>query len=225
MISVAKPRRRSVQGRCRLLRGAVCVTGLLIVIAAVACETATPQPPVVQIRWPRAQPGIEGAVTLLEIGSVNCGICREFAVHTLPIPDSAYVRRGKLSFECVELPLSDTAFADSVTALHRCAGGAKTAATVHGELIRKLQEQSPSSVRGGLDRQAQSCFANDFRGGATSGRASAVATLGVQATPSFVLGRRHEDGRMVGWLVTGLPRFRFLQDLIARAESVLAKSE
>ena len=223
MINVVELRRRSVQGRCRLLRGAMCISGLLIVAAA--CEKATPQPPVVEIRWPRAQPAIEGTVTLLEIGSVSCSVCREFAVYALPILDSTYVRRGKLSFEYVELPLSDTAFADSVTALHRCAGGAKNTATVHGELIRKLQEQSPSSVLEGLDRETQDCFADDFRGGATSGRASAVANLGVQATPSFVLGRHHEDGRMVGWLVTGLPRFRFLQDLIARADSALARSE
>ncbi|MYA32625.1 MAG: thioredoxin domain-containing protein [Gemmatimonadales bacterium] len=223
MINVVRQRRWSVRVRWRLWCGGVCVTGLLI--AAAACDKAVPQLPVVEIRWPRAESVTEGTVTLLEIGSVGCTVCQEFAVHTLSILDAAYVSRGILSFEYVELPLSDTAFADSVTALHRCAGGMKTAAAVHSELIRKLQEQSPSSVLKNLDRETQDCFADDFRGETTSGRSSAVANLGVQATPSFVVGRHHRDGRMVGWLVTGLPRFRFLQDLIARADSAVAKSE
>lgn len=214
---------RRAGGQTRALRRAMCVTVLLI--AAAACGDSTAEPPVVELRWPRPQAEVDGTVTLVEIGSVGCRVCRKFAVHALPILDSVYVRRGLLNFQYVELPLSDTAFADSVTALHQCIASTETTAAVHGQLIRQLQVQSPSSLLKDMDRETVACFTAEFQGEVESGWSAAVAMLGVQATPSFVIGRHHEDGRVVGWLVTGLPRFRFLQDLIARAHSVVATPE
>jgi hypothetical protein len=145
--------------------------------------------------------GEEKAVvaTLVEFGSVRCVVCKEFAEHVLPSLDSLYVLEGRLQCEYIDVPFPDTAYADSVTVLHRCVGraGRSTIAT-HRRLMRELRQRSPSEILSSSGGVVRSCFPVEFLRRLREGEADAIRALGVSTTPTFLIGRQHHDGLVVG---------------------------
>lgn len=164
--------------------------------------------------------GEENAVvaTLVEFGSVRCLVCAEFAEHVFPALDSLYVLEGRLQFEYIDVPFPDTAYADSVTVLHRCVGraGRSTVAT-HKRLMREFRQRSRSEVLSSSGGGVRSCFSVEFLRRLKEGETEAIRALGVSTTPTFLIGRQHRDGLVVGWVTIGLPRFRQMRDWIEEA--------
>lgn len=126
-------------------RALVFSTGLaLIVVSAAAAQAETPQMRVLRRAAESRAKGPQGAPVLVyQIADFQCPFCARFALEVFPQIDSAYVRKGKVQWVFVNLPLPSHANAWLASEAALCAGAEGDKFwEMHDRLYRAIQTWS-----------------------------------------------------------------------------------
>ncbi|SRR5581483_8948642 len=168
---------------------------------------------VVRVDANRALGSASAKVAIVEFGDYQCPYCRAFHVGTLPQLQTAYIDTGKVRYFYKDFPLSihEHAFGASVAAY--CAGAqgrywqmqellyaeqARLGVELYGELAGELK----------LDPERfQACRKSAAARGAVRRDVGEGRDLGINATPSFILGYIEQDRVVVKRTAAGAPSF------------------
>jgi protein-disulfide isomerase len=144
-----------------------------------------------------AKGSAEAPLVLVEFGDLQCPACYQCARETLPAVEAAYVQTGKVRLVYLDLPLDfhPQAFAAAVAA--QCAGRQGKFWEYHDEIFKHLRYSAEDFARYaetlGLDSNAFAACLDDPE--VATGIREDIAqakTLGVAATPTFLLARPKE---------------------------------
>jgi hypothetical protein len=199
-------------------------TGIVLAAACAGRDEA------VAVRLELPQTGVTlgdttAPIVLLEIGRYGCSVCRRFTTEILPSIDSLYVRTGRAQYRYVDIG-ADGADGD-VAVVAECA------ARSIGLLVAKRMAfefgQGASSVAAVRDsvevhlpvsaqQPFRECESVQTRRLNRTLEKTAARGLGVDETPTFVVGAYRSRGVLVGWPVVGLTSLDTLARLIEAAE-------
>lgn len=140
--------------------------------------------------------GSEGArVVLVEFSDYQCPFCGRFYRDTLPLVDKEYIQAGKIKYVFNNLPLDDLhPIAFKAAQAVECAGDQGKFWDLHGRLF--ANQNSLASIDWTAQAKAIGLSVPQFDQCLTSGKTEAAVragveqagSLGIQATPSFVIG-------------------------------------
>lgn len=169
--------------------------------------------PTVPVRGERAL-GSDGAkVAIVEFGDYECPYCRGFHFDTLPRIKSAYIDTGKVRYFYKDFPLPTHQHAFSAGIAAYCAGAqgrywqmqdllyaeqTRLGDALYNELAAHLKLDPARFSACRRSRAAYIAVRRDFEDG---------RRLGVNATPSFALGRVEGDHVIVQRVAAGAPAF------------------
>lgn len=134
-------------------------------------------------------------VTLVGFTDFQCSYCRKFFDQTLPGLREKYIDTGKLRFVFMDLPLDFHAQALPAARAAHCAGEQAKFWQMHDALFAgsgKLtdQELATLATKIGLDMSKfKSCTESDRFVKEIEAAKAEAAKVGIQGTPSFVLGK------------------------------------
>ena len=161
------------------------------------------------------------AVVVIEYTDIKCPYCGKFARETLPAFERDYVATGKVRLAFRNLPLESIhpeALGAAVAAV--CAGRQGRFWALHDALFNDQAHLDEPGLRAhakdvGLDPVTfDTCRADPSIEQAVRRDEAAAKTLGINGTPTFLIGRAESDGRVkVTAVVTG-----------ARSEADLVKA-
>jgi protein-disulfide isomerase len=159
----------------------------------------------------RARGSAEAQIAIVEFGDYQCPYCRSFHVGTLPKLERAYVETGKVRYFYLDFPLRTHAHAFGAAVAARCAGAqgrywemqdllyaeqARLGEALYVELADELK----------LDAAAfRACLRSDAAARAVRRDVAEGFRIGVNATPSFLLGRIEGDRITVQRVASGAP--------------------
>jgi protein-disulfide isomerase len=174
----------------------------LCLLLAPACADPAPDlRQTVEVRLPAAGPWVgraDAPLALVEFGSHGCPGCWRFTLEALPRLLSEFIEPGDLRYRYVDVGASP------VAALIECraaAGGFPAARTAFYRLLRDTAE-GPGAARGVI-AVPPDCPADSAAAARRRLEAELARRLGVPGTPTFLIGRNHPDGRVVGWVELG----------------------
>jgi protein-disulfide isomerase len=192
------------------------VWAFVVTLAAVGCGVVGADDPAVaavELTLPEGglYEGDPGApVTLVEFGSFGCGACAHFDRVVYPRLDSAFVRPGRVRYRYVDVsqggPFSYAAALSECLTARMGVGRAKrwVVDTAMSTSDMRVAADSAAS-RVGITRPAMvACVTAVLQGGRRAAEMRAADSLGVNGTPTFVVGVRGEHGRIVGWPYLGI---------------------
>jgi protein-disulfide isomerase len=155
----------------------------------------------------------DAPVTLLEFTDYQCPYCRRFQAETWPALKREFVDTGKLRFVLKDLPMDFHAGAEPAAEAAHCASEQGRFWAMHDALLHS--ELSPAAVEQlaqeqGLDMgRFDACFRSGRFREAIERNAALAHSLGLDGTPSFVLGTV-EHGELKGHAIQGaLPAGEF----------------
>ncbi len=158
---------------------------------------------------------------LVEFSDPQCPFCIDFAKHTLPTFDQAYIASGKIRLLSVEFPLESHPDAEKLSLASLCAGEQGKYWQMHDALMNAKPGQANDAISAaraelGLDDQAFSkCTASSASTKSLDGHVEAAKAAGVYSTPTFLLGRV-ENGAVHGVTLIGdLPPEQFSKQVEA----------
>ena len=154
---------------------------------------------------PRFAPRTRGSgpVTVYELFDFQCPFCRDFALHTFPAVDSAYLQSGRIRWVVINNPLARHANAARVAEVLICAGRAGKFWELSDRVLERQDDwagqERPDSVLYllahpiGLDSGAVAQCLNSGAGKAElKADVAFLATMGFshEGVPTFVVGGR-----------------------------------
>ena len=190
-------------------------------VAAVDAPTASATEPAA--RDPRVLGSDTAPVTIIEFTDLQCPYCARFALGTWPALRERYVDTGKVRFASRDLPLPMHTQAVPAAVAARCAGEQGRFFEYREALFRGQSqlEQAPYdalALRMELDvERFAACRSNRAVAEAVKKDAALAAANGINATPTFVIGRE-AGGEFTGEVIEGAPS---LEELGARIEALL----
>lgn len=188
----------------------------LFVVASVSAVAATAvggAGEAVPVRMPldaleQALGSATAPVTIVEFTDYQCPFCRRFQAEGWPALERNYVASGKVRFIVRDLPLEIHSAARPAAEAAHCAGEQGQFWPMHEALLaRDMQLDGPSVVARaqalGLDvpRFRQCVLSNKYEVAIVRNAAQATA-LGVNGTPTFIIGRV-TDGQLNGVRIAG----------------------
>lgn len=216
---------------------AVGVTGMTLhLTAACASDSAPELPPVVQssqmveVSLPASglYHGDEDApIIMVEFGDMTCPTCMLFHRRLFPTIDSVYIEPGRVRFRYVELP--STPERDSAAVTLYCLGSEVSFPLAHRSVRNTLGGQQVSSpaaaaqFRSDIRERIDRCRQDPSTLASIQAERNAARTLGVSGTPTFVIGREHSDGRVVGWAIVGIPGTSVIRDHLDAAKVLVSR--
>lgn len=161
----------------------------------------------------------DAPLTLVEFTDLQCPFCNRFALITLPELKKTYIDTGKLRFISRDFPLPMHAEAVRAARASRCAGEQKkfwdmrlTLVMNAGKLSRDFMMRTAAEIK--LDTSAfGTCLDGDRYTAEVEKDARDGAAIGVQGTPSFILGRTG-GAQMEGILIPGALPFSAFDEQI-----------
>lgn len=187
-------------------------------------------PQVIEVSLPRTgvMVGYDRApVTLVEFGSHMCPLCRAFGVSRFPDIQTAFINPARVRYRYVDL--SPAGIPTRFHALIECLGrsgqfaearrwayGADTVAANFDSLLVMavgFGDWTAGAVTG--------CVDGVRRSDRLTAERRAARSLGVRATPTFVLGQLSPSGELVGWAFEGVEFLDSLPILVVRVEALL----
>jgi protein-disulfide isomerase len=150
----------------------------------------------------------DAPVTMVEFSDLQCQFCARYASQTFPQLRRDYIETGKLRYVAHDMPLSYHAYAMPAAVAGRCAGEQgrfwEYRAALFNEQSRLAQEPYAGiATTLGLDLERFEACRRDGRQEAAIRADMALATsLGLDSTPSFVIGRTAE-GKPNGEAISG----------------------
>jgi protein-disulfide isomerase len=198
------------------LRSFLPVVALVLGAACASAPTppSAPPPPAPPEPAPAAAPRFnelgraDAPVTMIEFSDLQCQFCARYANQTFPQLRRDYIETGKLRYVAHDLPLSYHAYAVPAAVAARCAGEQgrfwEYRAALFKEQSRLAQEPYAEIAAAlGLDLERfEACRGDGRHEAAIRADQTLAASLGLDATPSFVIGRTAE-GKPKGDAITG----------------------
>lgn len=178
--------------------------------------------PVVRVDPDHALGSSTASIAIVEFADYQCPYCRGFHAQTFPKLKSAYIDSGKARFFYKDFPLRIHPHAFPASVVAYCAGAQQRYWPMQdllydnqerlGEVLYvKLAEELKLDIKQfNACRRSGAAFLAIRRDVADGYR------LGINGTPSFILGRIHGDRVIVQRMATGTPSFEtFAQELDA----------
>lgn len=180
-----------------------------------------PAPPPISMPMPAA-PSLgrsDASLVLVEFLDYQCPYCVKYHSEIYPQIKSAYVDTGKLRVSSVQLPLPFHSFADAAARAAVCADGQgrfwemrdrlfSAGGNLPADILRKTAQDS------GLDLDAfLACSGLEATSASIKKGIADAKTAGIEATPTFVLGRV-SGGKITGVKIVGaLPFATFAAEI------------
>ena len=155
----------------------------------------------------------DAPLTLVEFTDLQCPYCNRFTTTSFEQIKTAYIDTGKLRFVSRDFPLDFHPHAMAAAKAARCAGEQGKFWEMRLLLVRNASKLAPAFITSTaeglkLDAKAFAACTASTRFDADIKRDMDVATkLGIEGTPSFVLGRTTPQG-VDGVLVIGAQPFQ-----------------
>lgn len=193
---------------CSVLLWKVLATDRPVLKANAAARPGRPEPPLpaepVPVDGAYMLGSIAAPVVLIEYSDFQCPFCAKFVHETLPQLKSNYIDGGRLSLAFVSTPLEEIhpqALGAAKSA--QCAAEQGRFWNIHDQLFANPKALDTERLRAyavaaGVDARAfDRCLSNQ----GTEDHVRATIALGkaasVQGTPTFLLGTRRPDGRVL----------------------------
>jgi protein-disulfide isomerase len=139
----------------------------------------------------------DAPLALVEFGSHGCGGCWRFALEGFPVIDREFIRPGRLRYRYVDVSASPLA------ALVDCRAKTLGFPAARASVYRYLQDGAGGAVPGRGIGVPPECLADSAAATRRRIEADAARRARVPGTPTFLIGRAHPDGRVVGWVEVG----------------------
>lgn len=191
--------------------------GVLALVCALACALfAAPltrtaaAAATVQMRLGAGEEALgraDAPVTVVEFTDYQCPYCRGFQASTWPRLKRAYVDTGKVRFVVRDLPLEIHSAARPAAEVAHCAAEQGKFWPMHNALLSQMSLDD-RSVLGRADELGlnvstlRSCVTEHKYEAAIARNAAQAASLGVTATPTFIIGRT-THGELTGVRMSG----------------------
>jgi protein-disulfide isomerase len=137
----------------------------------------------------------DAPITVVEFTDYQCPYCRRFEAETFPRLKHDWIDTGKVRFIVRDLPLEIHSAARLAAQAAHCAGAQGGFWPMHDALLKKDAQLGEKDIealatRLGLDAaQLHECIGADRYAPAIAQAVADAARLGVNGTPSFVIGR------------------------------------
>jgi protein-disulfide isomerase len=141
----------------------------------------------------------DAPLTLVEFTDYECPFCKRFYDSTFQVLKKNYIETGKLKFISRNMPLPMHPHALKAAQAAGCAGEQGKFWEMKQALFTHQDKLEPEALNGYAKElllnaeQFQVCMADTERLKAISDEASYINSLGINGTPSFVLGRSSGD--------------------------------
>ena len=164
----------------------------------------------------------DAPITVVEFTDYQCPYCRDFQASTWPRLKRTYVDTGKVRFVIRDLPLNFHSAARPAAEIAHCAAEQGKFWPMHNALLSDSLDDRSVLRRAdelGLDVSSlRSCVTDHKYEAAITRNAAQAASLGVTATPTFIIGTM-THGELMGVRVSGALSYA---DFAAYLDSLLA---
>ncbi|HEV7502753.1 MAG TPA: thioredoxin domain-containing protein [Vicinamibacteria bacterium] len=212
-------------GRARTL--AVVALAVAAIAGARRLQADTPAPPadrrvVVKGKSIHVLGSPQARVVLVEFGDYQCPFCRQYHDQVFAQLRADYVDTGKIRYVVRDLPIPVHEYAFAAAEAARCAGAQNRFWPMREALIAQSRTLAPDGFAA-LARSAgvslapfEACrTARTFEPAIREDVTQALA-VGLDRTPSFVLGRMVADG-VSGIVIVGARPYSFFRDKLEKA--------
>ena len=186
----------------------------------------TPEPaePFVRIDSARGLGGSAARIAIVEFADYQCPYCRAFHVGTLPKLHEGYVETGKVRYFYRDFPLSMHEHAFSAAVAAQCAGDQgrywQMQELLYAEQARlgeDLYEELATELNLDANR-FKACLRSEKAGRAVRGDLAEGRRVGVNGTPTFIIGYIEHDRVLIKRTAVGAPNFEtFAKEIDALA--------
>jgi len=187
----------------------------------------SPAPPPISMPMPDAPSlgRVDAPLVLVEFLDYQCPYCVKFHNEIYPQIKTAFVDSGKMRISSVQLPLPFHNFADGAARAAVCADAQgkfwemreklfAAGGTLPAETLRKSAQESGLNIDAFL-----ACSGLEATGESVKKGIAAAKSAGIEATPSFVLGRV-SGGKITGVKIVGaMPYATFAAEINKQLES------
>lgn len=151
----------------------------------------------------------DAPVTILEFSDFECPYCQQFHNDVMAKLKSTYIEKGLVRFVHKDLPMPFHKHAVPAAAAARCAGDQTSYWQVYSALFK---EQTCLSCKGVMEiagsviddtTSLQACMNNPRTLALIEANRSEASLLGIQATPTFVIGPTLAEHRHRGTVIEG----------------------
>jgi protein-disulfide isomerase len=194
-------------------RLAVVLPALLVASFAAVGATAVGGGEGAAVRMPldaleQARGAADAPVTVVEFTDYQCPFCRRFQAESLPALERNYVETGKIRFIVRDFPLKIHSDARPAAEAAHCAGEQGSFWPMHAALLARDMRLDQASLLG--EAQAlrldvprfRECLTSNKYQAAIDRNAAQASSVGVQGTPTFIIGRT-AHGQLDGVLIAG----------------------
>jgi protein-disulfide isomerase len=158
-------------------------------------------------------------LTLVEFSDYQCTFCRKFHVETLPELKKRFVDSGRLRIYSRDMPLSFHSNAFKAAVAARCAGEQGRFWELRDVMVANASNLAPDNIvkfAQALNINIEpfkQCLNSTKYDSAIQGDTAEAGKIGIEGTPSFVLGRSTPGG-VEGIVVVGAqPLAKFLLEI------------
>lgn len=169
--------------------------------------------PSVRVDPSRSSGSPSATIAIVEFGDYQCPYCRAFHVGTLPKLHESFVKTGKVRYFYKDFPLSSHRQAFGASVAGYC-GGAQKRYWQMQELLYAEQARLGNALYDelatelGLDVQAfKACLRSDVARSAVNRDVIDGRSVGINATPSFIIGIIAGDRVVIKRMAAGAPSF------------------
>jgi protein-disulfide isomerase len=163
-------------------------------------------------------------LTMVEFTDYQCSFCRQFHITTFPEIRKEYIDTGKMRFISRDLPLGFHQNAPRAALAARCAGDQDQYWAMRDVLINNANKLGPDDINGYA--QGLKLDLTRFRGCIDTAKyqesvgkdRAAAASLGVEGTPTFLIGRTTPEG-VDGELIVGALPFAVFDTKLKELEA------
>jgi protein-disulfide isomerase len=160
-------------------------------------------------------------VALIEFTDYQCPYCKRFYDSTFAALKKQYIDSGKVLYVGRNLPLPFHQYAKAAARATECAGDQGKYWQAHDALFAKSPELDDTTIKSVAQalklnmKTFNKCMASDRHDKAIEADIQAASSIGIDGTPSFLLGKI-EHGKVVGELIIGAqPLAAFAQKIDA----------
>jgi protein-disulfide isomerase len=170
----------------------------------------------------QARGSASAPITIVEFTDYQCPFCRRFEAESWPALERNYIASGKVRFIVRDLPLKIHSAARPAAEAAHCAGEQGQFWPMHEALLNIKLEDAALLAKAealGLDvPRFKDCVLSDKYEAAIARNSAQADTLGVNGTPTFIIGRVNH-GQLEGLRIAGAVPYR---DFAAYLDRLLA---
>lgn len=170
----------------------------------------------------------DAPLTMVDYTDLQCQFCAQFAATTFAEIKKNWIDPGKLKYVARDLPLDFHLYALPAARAARCSGEQGRFWEMRHKLVTNAHRLSPEVIQTaaedlGLDQRSfGACIATRKYDEVIRATVLDAMRVGIQGTPTFVVGRTREDG-VEGQVLTGAMRYEFfdrkLQEVLRESRS------